>query len=68
MYTIHLALLLRNVWALLHLTVLARRRRGGPRLRPWLLTLPDLLNWIRIVLEEELGVREDLEVDHPFVL
>jgi hypothetical protein len=63
-----LALLLRNVWALLHLTVLARRRRGGPRLRPWLLTLPDLLNWIRIVLEEELGVREDLEVDHPFVL
>jgi putative transposase len=28
-----LALLLRNVWALLHLVVLAERRRGGPRRR-----------------------------------
>lgn len=63
-----LALLLRNVWALLHLKVLARRRRGGPQLRLELLTLPDLLNWIRIVLEDELGVREDLEIDHPFTL
>jgi IS4 transposase len=65
-----LALLLRNVWALLHLTVLARHRRTGgtPQQRPDLLTLPDLLDWIRLALERQLGLRDRLELEHPFTL
>ena len=38
-----LALVLRNVWALLHLEVLAQRRRGGPVLQPESLPLAMLL-------------------------
>jgi hypothetical protein len=63
-----LALLLRNVWARLHLTVLAERRRGGRRRRLDLLSLPDLLQWIGRTLENQWGVREQLQLEHPFLL
>jgi hypothetical protein len=63
-----LALLLRNVWALLHLVALAARRRGGPRLRPELLTLAALLGWVADALKEQLGTRDWVELEHPFTL
>jgi putative transposase len=63
-----LALLLRNVWALLHLVVLAQRRRGGPRLRPELLTLAALLGWLADTLKQRLGVRDRVETQHLFTL
>jgi hypothetical protein len=63
-----MALLLRNVWALLHLVVLAERRRGGPRLRPELLTLAALLAWVADALKEQLGCRDRVETQHPFTL
>jgi hypothetical protein len=63
-----LALLLRNVWALLHLVVLARRRRGGPQLRPALLTLPVLLDWLADALKERLGVWDQVATEHAFNL
>ena len=63
-----LALLLRNVWALLHLVVLARRRRGGPQLQPERLTLAALLGWVADALKERLGVRDRLETERPFTL
>jgi putative transposase len=63
-----LALLLRNVWAMLHLVVLAERRRGGPRLRPELLTLAALLGWLADALRQQLGFRDRVETQHPFTL
>ena len=62
------ALILRNVWALLHLTVLGRRRRGGPELRPVLLTLAQLLGWRAEALRQLLGVRDRVELEHSFIL
>jgi putative transposase len=63
-----LALLLRNVWAMLHLVVLAERRRGGPRLRPELLTLATMLGWVAEALKQQLGVRDWVEAQHAFTL
>lgn len=63
-----LALILRNVWALLHLVALAERRRGGPRLRGELLTLAAMLVWIADALKQQLGVRDRVEIQHPFTL
>jgi putative transposase len=61
-----LALLLRNVWALLHVAVLARRRRGGPQVQLHLLPLADLLGWVADALKELLGIRDRLQTEHPF--
>jgi hypothetical protein len=63
-----LALLLRNVWALLHLTVLAQRRRGGPRLQPDLLPLMSMLAWIAEALRVLLGFYDEIEMQHNFIL
>jgi len=63
-----LALLLRNVWVLLHLQVLARRRRGGPQLRLDLLPLQDMLDWIAEALKKSLGFRNELDPQHTFLL
>jgi hypothetical protein len=63
-----LALLLRNVWALLHLVVLAQRRRGGVRLRAELLSLPAMLRWIACALEEQFGFCDSIDVEHEFIL
>src|SRR6202035_2717538 len=50
-----LALLLRNVWARLHLVVLAQRCRGGPRLDSEALHLATLLDWLADALKEGFG-------------
>jgi hypothetical protein len=63
-----LALLLRNVWALLHLVVLAKRGRGGPRLHLELLPLVDMLAWIAAAVEQTLGFRSEIEAQHKFIL
>jgi putative transposase len=63
-----LALLLRNVWVLLHLVVLAERRRGRPRRRPELLTLPAMLDWLADATRKLLGVHEAVATQHPFAL
>jgi hypothetical protein len=63
-----LALLLRNVWALLHLVVLAQRHRGGPRLQLELLPLVDMLAWIAAAVEAMLGFRSKIETQHAFFL
>jgi putative transposase len=64
-----LALLLRNAWALLHLVALSSRPGGGgPRLRLELLPLPDLLDWLRLAIEQQLGRRDRLETEHAFTL
>jgi hypothetical protein len=63
-----LALLMRNVWVRLHLTVLARRTRGGPQLQMELLPLADLLGWIADALKCALGCRDRIVVQHPFLL
>lgn len=63
-----LALVLRNVWALLHVVVLAKHQRGGAQLRPELLPLADLLTWLADALKQQLGVRDRLETEHSFAL
>jgi hypothetical protein len=63
-----LALLLRNVWALLHRVALAERRRGGPRLQPALLRLATLLDWLADALKELFGVRREVRAPQPFFL
>jgi putative transposase len=63
-----LALLLRNVWARLHLVVLAQRRRGGPRLQMEALHLGTLLDWLVDALKELFGVCHDVEAPQPFFL
>jgi putative transposase len=62
------ALLLRNVWARLHLVVLAQRRRGGPRLRLEALPLATLLAWLAEALQECFGIHREVEAPQPFFL
>jgi hypothetical protein len=63
-----LALLLRNLWAMLHLVVLAQRQRGGPRLRPLLLTLQSMLQWLSQALRLIYGFRDHIVLQHEFIL
>jgi putative transposase len=65
-----LALLLRNIWALLHLTAVAVRRRtgGAPLLRPELLPLADMLDWIADAIKQTFGCRHQVQVNAPFLL
>jgi putative transposase len=63
-----LALLLRNVWARLHLVVLAQRRRGGPRLQLEALHLATMLDWLADALKELFGVCHDVQTPQPFFL
>jgi hypothetical protein len=63
-----LALLLRNVWARLHLLVLAQRCRGGPRLQMDLLYLAEVLDWIADALKELFGARHEIDPPQPFFL
>jgi hypothetical protein len=63
-----LALLLRNVWARLHLVVLAERRRGEPRLHLEALNLATLLDWLADALKERFGVCHEVEAPQPFFL
>jgi putative transposase len=61
-----LALLLRNVWARLHLVVLAQRRRGGPVLQLESLHLATLLDWLADAIKERFGVCHEVEAPQPF--
>jgi putative transposase len=63
-----LALLLRNVWALLHVEALAEHRRGGRQVRMHLLPLQDMLGWIAESIKQELGFRCSIETEHAFRL
>jgi putative transposase len=63
-----LALLLRNVWARLHLVVLAQRCRGGPRLDLEALHLATLLDWLADALKELFGTCHEVEAPQPFFL
>jgi putative transposase len=63
-----LALLLRNVWALLHLEALALRRRGCRQVRLHLLPLQDMLGWIAEAIKQALGFRCEIETEHAFIL
>jgi putative transposase len=63
-----LALLLRNLWAYLHLQVLAQPRRGGPRVQLELLRLETLREWIAEVIEDDLRLRRDVLAPRPFFL
>lgn len=63
-----LALLLRNVWVLLHHEALARQRRGGRQLLLELLPLQDMLDWIADALKQSLGVRHEIDPQRTFVL
>jgi hypothetical protein len=63
-----LALLLRNVWALLHLVALAQRRPGGPRLQMETMHLQTLLDWLVDALKEMFGVCHEVETPQPFFL
>ena len=61
-----LALLLRNVWARLHLVVLAQRRRGGPVLQMESLHLATLLDWLADALKELFGVCQEVQAPQSF--
>jgi putative transposase len=63
-----LALLLRNVWVLLHWQVLAQRCRGGRTLCPERLPLVTMLDWIAQALKALLGYEGKMETQHPFLL
>src|SRR5207237_376963 len=52
------ALLLRNLWAWLHWTALARRRRGGRRVQLERLTFATMLLWLAHLAESAFGYRD----------
>ena len=59
------ALLLRNLWAWLHWTALARRRRGGRRVQLDRLRLATLLLWLAHRAEQAFGYRDDTAAEAP---
>ena len=60
-----LALVLRNVWVWVHYAYLAGRRRGGRLYRLGRLGFETLLDWLRDVAEECLGVCEAVAAEVP---
>jgi putative transposase len=59
------ALLLRNLWAWLHWTVLAESRRGGRVMRLERLRLRVLANWLLHLAEQVFGWIDQTLADHP---
>jgi hypothetical protein len=59
------ALLLRNLWAWLHWTALARRRRGGRRVQLERLRFATLLLWLAHLAEHAFGYRDRTAAEAP---
>jgi hypothetical protein len=60
-----LALVLRNVWVWVHEQVLAGRRRGGRVYHPERRRFRPLLDWLRQVAEQALGVCDRVAAERP---
>lgn len=59
------ALLLRNLWAWLHWTALARRRRGGRRMQLDRLRFATLLLWLAHLAEHAFGYHDHTAAEAP---
>jgi putative transposase len=59
------ALLLRNLWAWLHWTALARRRRGGRRVQLDRLRFATLLLWLAHLAEHDFGYHDRTAAEAP---
>jgi hypothetical protein len=59
------ALLLRNLWAWLHWTALAQRRRGGRRVQLQRLRFATLLLWLAHLAEHVFGYRDRTQAEAP---
>jgi hypothetical protein len=59
------ALLLRNLWAWIHWTMLARARRGRRQLMLPRLALRVMLLWLLHLAEHQFGFRDRTSADHP---
>jgi putative transposase len=59
------ALLLRNLWAWLHWTALARRRRGGRRVQLDRLRFATLLLWLAHLAEQAFGYHDHTAAEAP---
>jgi hypothetical protein len=59
------ALRLRHLWAWLHWTALARRRRGGRRLQLERLRFATLLLWLAHLAEQAFGYRDRTAAEAP---
>jgi putative transposase len=57
------ALVLRNVWVWVHDQLLAGRRRGGRVYHPERLRFKPLLDWLRQVAEQVLGVCDSIAAE-----
>ena len=65
LFFVGLALLLRNVWVWVHYTFLAGRRRGGRAFHWERLRFRLLLDWLRDLAEQRLGVRDATPAEVP---
>jgi putative transposase len=65
LFFVAVALLLRNLWAWLHWTALARRQRGGRRVRLERLRFATLLLWLAHLAEAALSYTDQTMAEHP---
>jgi putative transposase len=65
LFFVAVALLLRDLWAWLHGTALARRRRGGRRVRLDRLRFATLLLWLAHLTETALHYADQTTAEHP---
>jgi putative transposase len=59
-----IAFMLRNLWAWLHWAVVAEPRRGRRKLRLWLMSLEQMLNWIAGIGREKLKTVRKIPVGY----
>lgn len=62
-----IAFMLRNLWAWLHWAVIAEPRRGGRKLRLWLLNLEQMLNWIARIGEQKLETIREVPIGYALL-
>ena len=60
-----IALVLRQVWVWLHWEILSHPRRGGRRIDLGPLSVRKLLVWLQHLIEETLGIHDELLAEHP---
>ena len=65
LFFVAVALLLRNLWAWLHWTALARRQRGGRRVRLERLRFATLLLWLAHLTETTFQYADQTMAEHP---